>query len=394
LRPCPICSADRGEILHSQRFELPEGHPLPRGYDVVSCRACGFAFADTPASQADYDRYYAGMSKYADTATSTGAGDAPWDAVRLTDTAAAVAAFGAHPGERIADIGCANGGMVAALLAAGFGNACGIDPSPDCVAQARARCGANFWVGTLADPPDGAGPFDGVLLSHVMEHVRDLRGAMAQVAALLVEGGWDYLEVPDASRYADFLVAPFQDFNTEHINHFSPEGLGNLLRVSGFAPVSGGRKTIFSAKDMPYPAVYQFGRKTGNCLPPQPDVGLAPALQTYVERSAALMERIDGRIRALAAAHGELVVWGAGQLTLKLLAESSLGTARIAAFVDGNPVHRGRKIRGIPVVAGSDLPPSSTPILVASLINAGAIRATIAALGLTNPVFGLLEDAG
>jgi len=30
-----------------------------------------------------------------------------------------------------------------------------------------------------------------------------------------------YIEVPDAARYIDFLYSPFQDFNTEHINHLS-----------------------------------------------------------------------------------------------------------------------------------------------------------------------------
>ena len=68
-----------------------------------------------------------------------------------------------------------------------------------------------------------------------------------------------YVEVPDASRYADFAWSPFQDFNSEHINHFSLISLDNLLRQCGFRPLRLAAKEILSAPDMPYPAIYGFG---------------------------------------------------------------------------------------------------------------------------------------
>ena len=37
---------------------------------------------------------------------------------------------------------------------------------------------------------------------------------------LLKTNGVLYIEVPDATAYVEFLYSPFQDFNTEHINHF------------------------------------------------------------------------------------------------------------------------------------------------------------------------------
>ena len=55
-------------------FVLPQGHPLPKEYDVVYCENCSFAYADTPARQVDYDRYYADFSKYEDNQTGTGGG--------------------------------------------------------------------------------------------------------------------------------------------------------------------------------------------------------------------------------------------------------------------------------------------------------------------------------
>jgi C4-type Zn-finger protein len=71
-RKCPICKASECELIHKQRFVLPEGHPQAAGYDVVCCTRCGFVFADTTVTQQDYDVFYAKFSKYQDNVTSTG----------------------------------------------------------------------------------------------------------------------------------------------------------------------------------------------------------------------------------------------------------------------------------------------------------------------------------
>ena len=55
LRPCPICENVEAGLLHTQKFILPEGHPLSAGYDVVCCRECGFVYADTSVTQEQYD---------------------------------------------------------------------------------------------------------------------------------------------------------------------------------------------------------------------------------------------------------------------------------------------------------------------------------------------------
>src|SRR3990172_1074299 len=64
-RACPVCrNAARAELLHTQRFVLPDDHLLPLKYDLVACCGCGFVYADTPAGQDAYDAYYAATSKY------------------------------------------------------------------------------------------------------------------------------------------------------------------------------------------------------------------------------------------------------------------------------------------------------------------------------------------
>ena len=391
LRHCPICDCLTGRVIHTQHFQLSEGHPLPPVCDYVICDGCGFAFSDTSVDQAGYDAYYAGMSKYADSATSTGAGVLPWDKARLDGLADQVADFCDNHSARIVDIGCANGGLLTALQSKGFLNVCGIDPSPACVETTRKLSKGDAWVGTLAGVPAEAGTFDGIILSHVMEHVRDLGAAMDLVYGLLNPGGWVYIEVPDASRYAEFLVAPFQDFNTEHINHFSEMSLANLCRRNRFLPELSGTKTIYSSKDMPYPALFWFARKAVELIPIVKDEELCGDLEKYIGASHALMARIDANIGRLIAEYPEIIVWGTGQLTMKLLVDTCLRDARITAYVDGNPINQGKLLHGKKIIAGSEIHAPKTPILVCSLINADSILETIRTLNLANPVATLLK---
>ena len=252
-RGCPVCSTTACEVLHSQRFVLPEGHPLAAGYDAVCCEQCGFVYADTTVSQRDYDAFYARLSKYEDSRTSTGGGGSPEDAKRLQETAACVAETIADRSARLLDIGCANGGLLKALRDLGYTNLAGMDPSPRCVNATRQLCQCEAFAGFLSSLPAGIGRFDGLMLSHVLEHVQDLAVALSNVRRLMKPGGLAYLEVPDAARYAECLVAPFQDFNTEHINHFSLHGLRQLCEHHGLCLQASGAKTLWAGPRMPYP---------------------------------------------------------------------------------------------------------------------------------------------
>ena len=101
------------------RFALPDAHPLTDKYDVVCCERCGFVYADTRSTQADYDSYYADLSKYSDTVTATGAGAQGFDRARLEDTAKTLAAHVRDRNALIVDVGCANGGLLSALAELG-----------------------------------------------------------------------------------------------------------------------------------------------------------------------------------------------------------------------------------------------------------------------------------
>jgi predicted TPR repeat methyltransferase len=382
-------------VLHHQRFLLAEGNPLPSGYDVVWSKRAGFAYADTSVDQAVYDRYYAQFSKYEDSTVSTGGGETPSDAGRLAQTAADIARVVGDRNASVLDIGCANGGLLVALRKLGFSSVAGIDPSPACVRTVRTRHGIPAEAGGLFELPARMKKPDVIVLSHVLEHVCDLRRAIQVLRGLLSKKGMAYIEVPDAARYRDYVFAPFQDFNTEHINHFSTISLTNLMRSQGFEPVSGGTKTIQSSPQCPYPAVFGFFRKRDGAVKAtdfQRDDQLLASLQEYIARSAAKLAQIERVIRPLVQAQTPLLVWGTGQLTMKLLAETSLAKANVVAFVDGNPINQGKTLSGRVIRAPEQIPALGldASILIATLLHQQAIAHRIRnELGLTKPIIVL-----
>lgn len=394
LRGCPICGNVEAEMLHTQRFVLPEGHPLMAGYEVVCCARCGFVYADTAVTQSDYDRFYAQFSKYEDDKTGTGGGEKPWDLSRLMATARQIADSLQDTHATILDLGCANGGLLKALQELGFHNLCGVDPSPVCVENVR-RLGIEAHRGSFDQPPPGR-QFDCVILSHVLEHIQDLTSAVQSLSSLLVDVPTSciYVEVPDASRYADYLFAPFQDFNTEHINHFSQISLMNLMQSAGFVAGESGEKLLETSPNMPYPAHYGFWLKSSpssQAFTLERDVRLVAAIKSYISKSQAILDGIEAKLQQTLTKSPQVIVWGTGQLALKLLAETSLAQAQIMAFVDGNPINQGKVLRGAPILAPEQIRDLPYPIVVTTTLHQQEIVAQIRRMELPNSII-LLRD--
>jgi len=396
LRLCPICSCDLCEVLHTLQFVLPEGNPLQNRYDVVCCKHCGFIYADTTVPQNGYDTFYSKFSKYEDNNTSTGGGETAFDAERLQRTATCIADYLPDRKARIIDIGCATGGLLKSLKAMGYQNLVGIDPSPTCVSRTIANVGAQAFVGSLSSVDDRLGKYDCVVLSHVMEHAKDLQNVVVCIKNLMTESGLAYIEVPDATRYAEYLYAPFQDFNTEHINHFSLISLSNLFSQVRLVSLSQGSITIHTAPGIAYPVIYTiFTHTTTNSHHKGKifrDTFSLERVKEYIYHSQDLMDKMNARIKMILDEAPEILVWGTGQLAMKLLATTCLKEAKIKAFVDGNPINQGQFINGIEVKAPGQIIGLSYPILITSTLHQAEIEATIRECSLPNKIFSLNVD--
>ena len=67
----------------------------------------------------------------------------------------------------------------------------------------------------------------------------------------------------------------------------------------------------------------------------------------------------------------------------------ALKDAKVAAFVDGNPVNVGKKLRGVPIIRPEQLENRRAPIILATLLHTQGIRERVTSLGLTNPMVTL-----
>jgi SAM-dependent methyltransferase len=291
---------------------------------------------------------------------------------------------------RIVDLGCANGGLLNELATLGYHHLQGVDPSAECAAATARLDGLEGYQGTIFDLPEATRDADCVILSHVLEHVRDVGTAVAHLRSTVRDGGVAYVEVPDATRYSQCLVAPFQDFNVEHINHFSPISLANALQQAGFEVERVDQRTISASSTAPYPAVSAVARATASTpLPVRRDNELAPAVRDYVERSRALLGKIERHLERELSDVDAVVMWGTGQTTLTILSNTRVGGARVTALTDSNPRYHGRHLAGIPVVAPEDVGRFTAPIVIGSIIHQSAIETRIRQLGLPNRIVRL-----
>ena len=112
----------------------------------------------------------------------------------------------------------------------------------------------------------------------------------------------------------------------------------------------------------------------------------------YIGRSRELLREIGDHLDRVLAGVREIIVWGTGQTTLTVVANTTLGGSRVVAFTDSSPRYHGRRLAGIPVVAPEQLRAITAPIVVGSLIHYDAIAARIRELGLSNAVIRLSPD--
>jgi SAM-dependent methyltransferase len=390
LRPCPSCGSRTAEPLVSLPLALAEGHPLGDTCSFVSCLACGTGFADEALAQSDFDRHYAESAKYGDDgATNSDGPDTPWNIARQEITAERLC--GLVPADAsLLDIGCATGSLLVALAARGMTAAVGLDPSPRSAEVAAAR-GVTVFTGTFAELPPGLGEYDAITMNGVLEHLWDVDAALATVRSLLRPGGLIYVEVPDASRYCDPYVAPFQDFNTEHVNHFSPVTLDRLLRRSGFTRIWQGAADAELAAGFPAPTTagsWQIGEKSASSVERRDDV-LVRELHAFTVRSATEIAALDAALEIRLGDRRDFIGWGVGELAYKLLAMPALARRTVTALVDGNPGRRGVRIRGVEVGAPQDIAGRTEPVVVLSLLAADSIRQALIRSGLPNAVVDL-----
>jgi 2-polyprenyl-3-methyl-5-hydroxy-6-metoxy-1,4-benzoquinol methylase len=200
------------------------------------CASCGLAFSPERSAVALRELYGDGYYEaYGGTPASYDAEPAR----RAYEAKLRTALVRRHvAGGSLLEIGCADGGFLAAARSAGF-DVLGVEPAPGIAEAARARHGVEVITGFVEDVDLGHRVFDAVCGWHVLEHIREPAGVLGRVLGAVRPGGVLALEVPNAgSVHARRLRDEWPHWDlAHHVAHYTPSALRALTERVGLRAV-------------------------------------------------------------------------------------------------------------------------------------------------------------
>ena len=136
------------------------------------------------------------------------------------------------PGRRVVEIGIGWGGTLTLLQQTGA-EVMGVEPSKRQATAVGEALGIDVHHGLWEDAPH-EGPFDAIVLCHVLEHFRDPGEAIDKARRVLKDDGAVFIEVPNMANPAVGKVLGGW-LTREHIWYFTPATLEAFLARHGFA---------------------------------------------------------------------------------------------------------------------------------------------------------------
>ena len=351
-RACPACAANAGVMLFDNRMVACAGYDFTA--PILRCGECDCAYAGHALVSQDLHRYYSLLSKY-DT-VRTREDISPLDRERATLTTEFLAPILSQLGS-VLDVGCSSGALLHALRNGGVSQVHGIDPAADAPMAARALFDVPV-IQAQAETYDDYGSHDLVCLMAVLEHLLEPRAPLNVIGHQLKPGGRVLIEIPDAGAFDrpgdDRPLEPYGEFSNEHINFLSIGDVGRLAASAGLQVERW--RTLRIAYGAPDLFVLLRKGSTGRQLPPPDEVSAQSRLSSgeamlrYIARCRAAMNGVEARLQA--ACQGPVLVYGAGNHTARLLAQSAaLRGAKVLAVFDRNPHLQGNTMGGVPILS-------------------------------------------
>jgi 2-polyprenyl-3-methyl-5-hydroxy-6-metoxy-1,4-benzoquinol methylase len=219
--PCPCCgSGDWRPFLTCD------------GFGFVKCRACAIVFQNPRPVFDDVRRRYAAdyfSYELTNERTFFGLMKLGLNDIRFRGR---VAARGTP--RTFLDIGCATGMLIESMREEGWETR-GVDVCRESAEYGRANRGVEIFPGTLEEARFADGSFGVVHFSHLVEHVPDPRGFLAEVRRVLASGGLAVITTPNVDGFqARLFGKAWRSAIADHLVLFSKKTLKRLVLESGF----------------------------------------------------------------------------------------------------------------------------------------------------------------
>lgn len=315
---CPYCRHPETEIIF--QMEMPNllaacredmlGHIEVLPFEVRLCPECVLGFNSRPLSDKQLDFIY---TNYEYISPLSGIGRTKYEGMIET------LLRWVKPRERVLEIGCSEGYLLAELRKRGFGRLEGIEPGPQ-ADTARDTLGLQVTRGFFNEQSYRGESFDAVLLMHVFEHFRDPFSILREIGTRLSKSGKVIIEVPDLTG-----------FHHQHLFFYTRSFFRRLLRDQGLTPL-------------------ELTAENGilRCVAGRGEAGAVGAGEreeqiTYLAQARGMGERFRQKIEHLTGffrdrAGSPIYWWGAGSLsviTLNALPEAVRKTVQLRIF-DGD----------------------------------------------------------
>ena len=163
-----------------------------------------------------------------------------------------------------------------------------------------------------------------IMLSGVLEHIQDLHSTMPQILKLLDNDGTIVVAVPNADEFSKKPKAPFDEFSIEHINFFTTKSLTALMENIG----------LIRRKDLSIPSTFYDSNMLVAFFEKAPKKAVMyysgkKHIQEYIDVSNAKLKNFEKKLDKIIANKQEIVIWGTGSLTSRLLANTNLSKVKI-----------------------------------------------------------------
>lgn len=224
---CECGSDDFEELAQKDRYGIP--------VKTVICKNCGLIMTNPRLDDTSNASFYDNEYHYIYRAETKPSYD---NFITRRNNASDIINFvkdhtGISSGKML-EIGCADGGNVAAFSLAGY-DAYGIDLSHD-YTNFGIEQGLNVRCCSSADLAKKGDKYDLIIVNHVLEHFTDLESELSNISKLLNDDGILFVAVPGV-RYLSFKAygADFlQMLQNAHVYNFTKDTLCPVMRKHGF----------------------------------------------------------------------------------------------------------------------------------------------------------------
>lgn len=240
-RPCPVCgSTDDSRVFAEADFDVEKldsfafaSRKLPEymHYRLLVCPTCGLLYANpVPTLETlamAYEEAAFDSGEEAQYAARTYGGFLPSILRRLPDRDGAL------------DIGTGEGAFLEQLLARGFQNVLGVEPSAAPIAAAKANIRPLIRHGLFCPEAFAPQSFRLITCFQTMEHLSDPLAMCRSAYSLLKDGGALFLIGHNRQALsARLLGLKSPIFDIEHLQLFSPQSARAMLERAGFTDIT------------------------------------------------------------------------------------------------------------------------------------------------------------